>query len=167
MKRYTPILRSEDPFDMAGGDVDTSFPLLKEKYYRLKVVDPKIETKKDDENYRMLVFKLETIEDALSNLDKPLYAGHKFINRIGITASKKRTIDDCVRDVGALVQCLWTKEEAKQIKMRAIIDNPSLLDGRVGLWKVGISKESGTFSASNSARPLPVPEAGAKSEDLL
>ena len=78
MKQYTNrILRSEDPLDVPGGEVDTSFPLLRPGTYKLVIRSPEIVATKKDPNVKQLVFKVVSDEIVVKLADKgDLSPGH-------------------------------------------------------------------------------------------
>lgn len=158
MQNYiNPILRSADPLDVAGGGVDTSYPLIMDgKILKFEICEVNKSTKKDDPNVEMLVYKLKTVDETIGVDRKPIYPGHKVTNRVVITPKGDRTMDMIVKDVAGIAQAVYGKKT--DVKLRVIIDQPEqYLLGKMVYGKVGINKGDGNFAPSNTVR-LMAPE---------
>lgn len=151
------ILRSpdvSDPFDVASGEVDTSFPRLNPRVYRMTIRDPEVAESKNKPGAFLLVMKLETTEEAKDTRGEVLHKGFKFTHRVSITASEKRDNEAIKRDLATILQCALG-DASKGMKIRAFLDNPKIIDGKIVDVKVGLQKETDEFPESNTARFIP------------
>jgi hypothetical protein len=152
----TQILRSPeaDPLAMPAGEVDTRFPRLLEGVYTLAIRSPEVNEGKSNPDARLFTFKLETTQDGRDTDGNPLYKGFKWTHRINVAPVGDRTVEDIKKDMAVFLKSAGMDK----VTIRDVINNPSLVEGKLVKAKVTISKASGGFPESNNARFLP-PEA--------
>lgn len=147
------ILRSEDPFDMAAGEVDTSFPLLKAKLRKMEIENVELTHKKDDEAVRMLNITLKTLEDEESVSGPVLYAGAKGFTTIVLTPTGKLDQKMINRTLASFMQAA---DGAKTpIKMSDFLKDISMFNGRNVMVKTSIQEEKDGYPARNNFRFVP------------
>jgi SepF-like predicted cell division protein (DUF552 family) len=138
---------------MAGGEIDTSFPLIKDGSTLKMIIRNPEKVKSKEGTSEMIVCKLETTEELKATNDQTIHPGHKVISRTTITPSEKREVQAIAKDLATIIQAAEGK--GAKTTPRQVIDNPSILDGKVVFVKIGIQKEKDGFPASNTARFVP------------
>ena len=148
MQNKTKLLLSSDPMDMPAGQIDTSFPKIREGVHKMVVRDPKAEPGKKDPNVFRLTFSLETIDETVSTDGAKLYPGFKFREAVN-GASGERTAAAVAKDTAALIQAFDGKDST--ITPKQLWDNPSLMADKVLYVKVGIQAAKDGFPEKNKA----------------
>ena len=152
------ILRSSDEWDMPAGQVDVSFPLLRDGLYKMIIRSPewKRNSKDTADNLSM---KLEITEEARDTEGNKLHAGFKFTHRIN-GASGERDERAVIKDIAALLQAVEGKESKttpKQLK-----ENAGIIGDKLVWAKVSTQPAKGEFAASNKATLIPPDKAAKK-----
>ena len=161
------ILRSYDPLDISGGDIDTSFPRVKEGIYDLVIRNAESKAKKDSgativdgkvpyENFR-IECQLCLTKDATGVDGKPIYKDFPITFRIN-GMSEKRDGAALQKDMGVLIKSAFGLEGAKTIKANEVWNNPALLNGKIVRGKVVIQPEKEGYPEKNDVR-LQIPSA--------
>jgi hypothetical protein len=142
-----------DPLSQDVGSKElTKYPLLKgDRVYRFEIRKPS-KTKTQDGSKDMLVLPCATVEDYQAVDGETLNKGFTLIHRITVTPSDKRTVKQISADVGSICQATGVKG----LTVRQLIDDPSVLDGKVFDAKVKIQPEKDGYPESNSLRPVPL-----------
>lgn len=170
MQNKHPLLRMADeaagtivdPLDTNVSDIDTTYPRLQAKLYDLKI--SKAEVKEMtmsgvDHKVKRLQVTLETTAPATSTDGDELAPGHKLTHFITVETLPARKTKDGKADIAEYTNESIKKGIASLAKpagvvasVRAIIDNPSILEGKIVRTKVGISPETNEYPESNNIK---------------
>lgn len=155
----THPLRSPDvddlsSLDMPAGQIDASFPRLAPGQYKMLIRKPEnVRNKKDTAD--MLVFKLETTEDARDTEENKLYKGFGFTHRIS-GPSGDRNAQALAKDLAGLLQAVEGK--GSTTKPIDLWKKPELIADKPVWVKVGINKATEEFPESNKVVTFIPPE---------
>jgi len=140
----------QDPLDTPASQVDLTYPRLPATNYEMVVADAKtVRNKRQDGDNLEVQFK--TLKDVQSTKGETVPAGFQLTYRIGLTETEKRKNVNIAKDVVRLIKAakLGDSMTAKQL-----IANPSQLNGKVLIVKVGIRQETAEFPESNDVRSI-------------
>lgn len=141
---------SSDPLDQDVGE-PVKYPLLSEKLIQFELRKP--EKKVSSNGNQMIVIPCYTMQDERSTDGDKLNAGFRVTHRIMLTETESRKDKHIANDIKRL--CQSTGVTGK--KVREIIDDPSIFDGKTMQADVKISPASGKYEASNNLYPMPLP----------
>lgn len=148
--RSPDAVESADPLDTNVNDIDTSYPILPASQYQFKLEGCKREPTRDNDGERLTIPHKLT-EAAQDKKGEPVAPGHQITSYIGLTerlgvpGKQDYTINSIKKSIARLA-----KAAGVNATVRAIIDNPSILDGKVVIAKVRVNKETAEFPESNS-----------------
>lgn len=148
------LLTNDDPLSADVGDKDlTKYPLLPaNRLLKFEVRQPEKKPTTKDPSAEMLVIPLVLRENGVvSTAGDSINEGFVITHRIMITPTDKRTPNQIARDIGGLCQALGVTG----MTVRQVIDNPSCLDGKIGMFKTKINPEKDGYPESNSLVPVP------------
>lgn len=152
MQRFnTHILRSPaeddlDSLDMPAGQIDASFPRLAPGQYKMLIRNPEIK-RNSKGTADMLVFKLETMEDARDTEENKLYKGYGFVHRIS-GPSGDRTGTALVKDLAGLLQAVEGKD-SKTPPIAGLWKKPEHIADKPVWVKVKVNPARDGFPESN------------------
>ena len=141
--------RFVDPLDANVDDVDTSYPVLAQGNYNLRIKSAKKQPNKAQTGEN-LVIAFETIDSARSNKGVDIAPGFVITHYISVTPrepeGEKRgyTVEDIKKSVAELAKAAKVKGS-----VREIIDNAVQFEGTVVNAKVKIQPEQNGFPESN------------------
>lgn len=142
-----------DPLSQAAGGVDTSFPLLAgDRILRMEISKVTHGPSKTDESRNVLTIKMKTQKEAALNDGKTAKPGFTCYKRISTSPSEKtaesegRTNKDIARDLALVLKAVGKPD----VSPRALMDNPSILEGQVVDVRVGVAPARGSFPESNT-----------------
>ena len=142
-----------DPLSQAAGGVDTSFPLLAgDRILRMSISKATHGPSKTDETRNVLTLKMKTEKEAALNDGKTAKPGFTCYKRISTSQSEKtaenegRSNKDIARDLALVLKAVGKPE----VSPRALMNDPTILDGQVVDVRVGVSPARGSFPESNT-----------------
>jgi hypothetical protein len=151
MKNLNRILRSPDvvdgadPLDTPCNDIDTSFPLAPASTYPFECTKAEKTTKKDDESRELIAYTLTNTSTITSTKGEPMPPGSlPLIGRVSITPSDKMDNRAIAKNIARVVKGLGLN-----LTPRQVMNDPSLLVGGKGDWKVKLRPETNEFPARN------------------
>lgn len=142
----------QDPLDTNVNDIDTSYPVIPAGLYDLRVKSVKREPTKDGTGERLTI-ALELTAPTVSTTGQPINVGHQITHYVGITP-KEATDGKRAYGNTEIAKSLASIAKAAGILCtpRDILSNPVILEGKTVRTKVGVSKETEEFSASNKVK---------------
>jgi len=140
-------INEADPLDTPCNDVDTSMPKLQPgRVYRMEIRKSTVGPAKKDPSRQTLTIELRTTEDAVSTDGKPIHKGYPIYDRRSITPSDKMDLGAIAKGIATIVKA--TDLVNSGVTARQIINDPSMLDGKLVDVKTKIVPESDGFPES-------------------
>jgi hypothetical protein len=138
----------QDPLNTPVGDIDTSFPLLAAGLYDMEIADAVVGPAKGNPTHQTLKVTLKTTHDAPDVKGQMVNKGFPIYHHIALTPSEDMPIDKIKKNVAALGQ----RAGASKLSVRDLLNNPTVMKGKVVRVKVGIQKETEEYPASNQVK---------------
>lgn len=157
------IDETQDPLAADVGDKDlTKMPLIPaDKKLRFEIRKPAKVTSKSNPTVKfngsdvpneMINVPCHLTEDTRAVDGSTINKGFPIFHRIMVTVHDERTPKQVASDVGRLCQAVGLQG----VKVIDVINNPSLLDGKIFDAKTKINKEKDGYPESNSLSPIPL-----------
>lgn len=141
---------ANDPLDTNVNDVNTDYPILPASHYMFRL-DECAKTPNKAGTGDNLVVKHKLIDGAQDVKGEPVSPGFVITSYISLTETtggngkQPYTIDNIKKSVSRVA-----KAAGINATVREIINNPAILNGKAVRAKVGISKETSEYPASNN-----------------
>lgn len=138
---------TDDPLSTNVSDIDLSRPLAPASNYELSITDAKLEDnkKKDGQN---LVIKTKSTREIKSVKGDIMPAGSLVLTQyVSLTPSEKYTNKMIAQGIARLAKGLGLPGS---ITPRDVINNPTMLNGKFGIFKVKINQETAEFPEGNA-----------------
>lgn len=143
-----------DPLSTPCGDIDISRPVARAANYEMVVSEAKLEPKKDDPTRINVVLKIKSTKEITSTKNAIIAPGALVLTTYYPTKeTDKMTRQQVGQRFAKLVKGLGLPA---QVTPKDIIDNPSLVAGKIGLWKVGLKQETSEFPEGNDIKDIVV-----------
>lgn len=135
-----------DPLAMPTGDVDISRPIIPAANYEMEVTSATVADNKDKTG-KNLVLKLKNTRAVRSTKGDELPPGQVVLTQyVSLTVTDKRTSKNIAQDIARTSRGLGLPP---QVTGRDIINNPSVLNGKTGLFKIKVSQETAEYAEGN------------------
>ena len=138
-----------DPLDENLNNVDTSYPRIPFALYDMVIKDANVGPSKKEGRQR-LEFGVATTEETTSVTGDLLAAGLTIRHRVGITPhgddgdGKEYTVEQIKKSLASITQAAGVSCTAREL-----IQNPTILNGKIVRVKIGIEKETTEFAEKN------------------
>lgn len=142
-----------DPLAMPTGDIDISRPIVVAANYEMQiktaaVADNAAKTGKN------IVLKMANTKEVKSTKNELIPPGQLVLTRyISLTQTEKRTNANIAKDIARLCRGLGLPAA---VTGRDVINNPTILQGKTGLWKIKVAQETQEFPERNEVGDLVV-----------
>ena len=136
-----------DPLSTPAGDFDISRPVAMAANYEMKIKEAKLEPKRDDASRINIMITLENTKEVRSTKGSVIEPGHLVLRKYYPTQPSEK---QKATEVGAaLARLIRGVGLPAQLSPRDLINQPSTLTGKVGIWKVKIKKETAEYPEGN------------------
>jgi len=146
----------QDPMSQAAGGLELpKYPVLApDRIARFKLTKATKDKVKTDATRELLTLVFSTEEDLPDDEGKTLLRGFSVYNRISISPTdgrdgkRARTIGQIASELGVVLKWCGLKDKTP----RELINDPKICVGYVGDCRIGLSKETAEFPASNTVK---------------
>ena len=140
-----------DPLSTPVGDIDISRPVAAAANYEMEIHEPKVGPNKAQTG-RNLEIKLKNTKEVKSTKGEIMHAKALVLSKYyPLQASEKMSIKQVAQSIARLAKGLGLNAS---ITPKDIIDNPSMLSGKVGLFKVAIKQETSEYPEGNEVKDI-------------
>lgn len=145
-----------DPLNTPCGDIDVSRPIAKAANYEMTIVEATVAEKNGDATRHNVVIKLKSTKEAKSTKGDVMHAGALVLKAYYPTKeTEKMTRKEVGQKFAKLVKGVGLPAA---VTPGDVINNPSVLVGKIGIFKVGIKAETSEFPEGNEIKDVVVPE---------
>lgn len=142
----TGLAEQVDPLAMTAGEVDTSFPLIRNDTLCNMEVLKAEKNLNESKGTESIKFTLITTKEELDSNNQPLRVGFPVYSYLGITPNEKYPVESIKKNGATILKACGLPTAS----VRDLINNPAIVVGKVVMVKVKVNAPQGSFPASNS-----------------